>query len=245
LFQQVALLCKYLNTEYIVELGATLFASIDKYQKCCEIYKGLNEIQFIGIEPDYVLRNTASLLHGEYLPVQYCSTSDIDVIPMKSVGRSYQASSYAFESTRELVDWVTQFEASQDGIWFSTLDKDETVEIFSSTLTFFSFPMFKSLMLAKGFYINILTTQKVHHFRNDIYEVFITSHKIETCECFNANIDNKMYHIENLNHCSLQNAKESYDERTVQHEKGSFFDSVVNSGELDFTTVNNIKNIKC
>lgn len=235
LFQQIFLLSIFLNAKNFVEIGSTLFASIDKYERCLKLYEKSYAINYIGIEPNDLLRDTAESLHQHIKLSHFHYHSEIDQFPTSTVGRSYQATSYAFSSTEELVDWISNFDASQDGIWFSPDENDRKISAFGNELTLFSYQNFHRLMKNKGYYLNIMTAQKVKHIESELYEVFIVSHKIEDCDLFNINVE-KRFHIDNNDYPCFEHAREIQPDRTVPQEQGNLIDSMNASGVLDFTS---------
>lgn len=197
------------------ELGSTLFASIDKYSNCKALHD-LPDISFVGVEPSDILRDTAELLHPEAHITHYLSHTDAPKSE-KAIHRSYQASSYAFNSTGELIEWVSQFQTSQDGIWFSLSGKDEIHETIGRKITLFSLPTFQQEMKKAGFSLTFHSAQKVHHIGADLVEVFVLAHQGEISEAK-----------------SLEDIKWSND-RVISYYQGNYEDSKKYLHMLNFT----------
>lgn len=176
IFEQLVALAKAIAAKELYEIGSTLFSTIDKYEKCRSWY-GAPEVLFVGVEPSKLLRETAEILHPDVQLIHYLSHREVPRPAERSVGRSYQASSYAFQSTVELAEWVTMFGASQDGLWCSLNEKDEQQDLFGNSVTLFSFKDFSEQMRAAGFIVNVLSAQKVTHFGFDFAEIFTTCYR--------------------------------------------------------------------
>lgn len=161
LFPQIAKIAQAMSANEFFEVGSTLFASVDKFATCVGDQQS-RSMKYYGIEPSKLLRETAEILHPNNHLTHYDS-SELAHVPNinKSVHRSYQASSYAFHSVSELVNWVSRFGATQDGIWFSTDDQDKTSHFMGTQVTTFSFSQYCKQMKSAGFKLQILTAQKV------------------------------------------------------------------------------------
>ena len=192
LFPQVAKLIQAMSAVEFFELGSTLFASIDKVAKCVGNQQS-QSINYYGVEPSKLLREAAEIIHPNHHIIHYNSSElahfpDVD----KSVHRSYQASSYAFCSVSELVNWVSRFGATQDGIWFSTDDRDGTAYFLGSRVTTFSFSQFCKAMKNEGFNIQVLTAQEVKHFGFAFIEVFCTCYRKDIVDLMHIDGDNQL-----------------------------------------------------
>lgn len=175
LFPQIAKIAQAMSADEFFEVGSTLFASVDKFAKCVGDRQS-QSVKFYGIEPSKLLRETAEILHPNHRIIHY-ESSELASAPNidKSIHRSYQASSYAFCSVNELVNWVSRFGATQDGIWFSAGDRDTTAHFLGSQVTIFSFSQYVKAMRSAGFKLQVLTAQEVKHHSFSFIEVFCTS----------------------------------------------------------------------
>jgi hypothetical protein len=176
IFEQLVALAKAIAAKELYEIGSTLFSTIDKYEKC-RSWCDAPEVIYIGVEPSQLLRDTAEILHPDAQLIHYLSHQEVPRPAVRSVGRSYQATSYAFQSTVELSDWVARFDASQDGLWCSRKEKDEQHDLFGNTVTLFSLRDFSERMRAAGFIVNVMSAQKVNHLRLEFAEVFTTCYR--------------------------------------------------------------------
>lgn len=104
------------------EIGSTIFATIDKLNKIESIYKegiDLHKIDFYGIEISQFFSDVAHALHKNFQITHYKKVSDLPKQISTHVGRSYQATSYAFTSTQEFADWICRLRFSLNGAWFN------------------------------------------------------------------------------------------------------------------------------
>lgn len=169
-FKRLVSLADTISADTLYEIGTSLFSTIDKYRTC-----GGKDIHFLGVEPSYLLRETSKLIYPEAILYNY--HNEVPMPTLKTIGRSYQATSYAFKSTEELVQWISPMGASQDGIWFSLDDTERQYEIFSHQLTLFSFKEFISNIKSGGFSVEVYSAQRVSHIGFEFAEIFLNMSK--------------------------------------------------------------------
>ncbi len=148
----------------VVEVGSTLFAAIDKIRKCERRFGPLPSearLSFRGIEiSDFFNRIARSIHPGESITFgkHYTEPTTEHAV---DVGRCYQASSYAFATTDQFVDWVARTRFSVQGAWFNPDGADHTTCAMGKRLTLFHYDRFVEGLAARGI--------RVHHVHSDRY----------------------------------------------------------------------------
>ena len=87
------------------EIGSTFFSSIDKLAKIESRYlEGVNlkNTWFYGVEVSQIFSDIAVEMHSGYHLSHYHRVSQIPLLPEIGIGRSYQATSYAFPPLKNL-----------------------------------------------------------------------------------------------------------------------------------------------
>ena len=135
------------------ELGSTLFSSIDKLEilfRTHHLNADLKVVRFCGIEVMPLMVWLAGALHAGYDVAHH---GHVTQVSRKSprITRCYQASSYAFASTEELIEWTATSAISGQGVFFSRGESDERVDLMGNPLTLFSLPAFHAGMTRRGF----------------------------------------------------------------------------------------------
>lgn len=158
------------------ELGSTLFASIDRLENCLG-QEAARALSFVGVEPSHLLREAAAALHAGYQVSHYESAERAPhpANSLRALHASYQATSYAFGSTDDLVDWLCRFGASLDGIWFSRDEMDEQARAGDGQLTLFSYHRFLEAMRARGYEVYLHSIREVETMGIHLYEAYLTS----------------------------------------------------------------------
>lgn len=164
------------------EVGSTLFSSIDKLELLFlkhGLKADLRAILFHGVEIMPLMIWLATALHPGYrLAHQPVANS---AARSGRITRCYQASSYAFSSTRELVEWTAASDISGQGVFFSRGASDETVELMGNRLTLFSLPEFHAGMTRRGFTLVPLRSSSL--FYDNIVnceETYFLAHRLDS-----------------------------------------------------------------
>lgn len=154
----------------VVEIGSTLFGTIDKLEKLQRLTNGaaVHDLEYIGVEPSTIFRDLATALHP-HARIVYVDTITDDVT---SVSRCYQATSYAFDTTDELIDHCARSVFGVHGIWTSADGTTQHVTVMGKRVTLFGVPAFTAGMRAKGYTVEFI--QKSHSIHLDDFEYFET-----------------------------------------------------------------------
>lgn len=141
----------------VVELGSTLFATIDKLDKLQRLSGGpsVAHLEFLGIEPSELFRQLAEALHPT-ARLRHVLDVSLATLPPRSVSRCYQASSYAFDATTDLVAYCAGSVFGSHGIWFSTDGTTRVVSGIGKPLTLFSLPEFLAGMATRGYRVEFV-----------------------------------------------------------------------------------------
>ena len=103
------------------ELGSTLYTTIDKLNKLNALHavnlSDLN-VQYCGIEVSKLLVDLAEALHEGHQLKHYLTWRAVPRPHSHFVSRSYQSTSYAFDETDELFDWITSSRFGIHGVWW-------------------------------------------------------------------------------------------------------------------------------
>ena len=136
------------------EIGSTFFVSIDKLAKLESLYlEGikLKEIWFYGVEVSQIFSDIAVEMHSGYHLNHYHHVSQIPLLPEIGIGRSYQATSYAFSSTQEFADWLCRLRFSLNGAWFNPLSGDLYSTVLGKQITLFDADWLISHLQDRGY----------------------------------------------------------------------------------------------
>lgn len=138
------------SAKRVVEIGSTLFATVDKLKKLDRKFlPKLRNIEYVGIEVSDFFCQVAMALHPNDRISHFRSINDVP--GGNSVSRNYQSSSYAFETTENMVEAMTKSEFGLHGIWFSTSDETEIRYVLGKRLTLFSIRDTVRLLIERGY----------------------------------------------------------------------------------------------
>jgi hypothetical protein len=134
------------------EIGSTLFATIDKFEKLASQHRdNISErVSYIGVEPLLSFHTYAEVLHPSHQIIHYSDWKDLLPAAPNTVSRSFQATSYAFEMTKDLCDWISRSVLSSQGLWFSATGIERTTKSLGKRLHLFGFKEFVERQSAKG-----------------------------------------------------------------------------------------------
>lgn len=166
------------EAKQVVELGSTLFATIDKLQKLEKLSNGpVLDLEYIGVEPSQFFCQAAEALHPASRIKHVAALPDATI--GYSVNRCYQATSYAFESTTELVAYCASAAFGSQGLWCSVDGTTMNVSILGKRLTLFSIPEFEKGMRERGFKIEFIANNKATRLNDfEYYELWLIYHKL-------------------------------------------------------------------
>ena len=164
------------------ELGSTLFSSIDKLEilfRNNHLKADLTAVRFRGVEVMPLMIWLAGALHPRYRLAHHRHVKDV---PRKgqSITRCYQASSYAFASTEELVEWTATSVISGQGAFFSRGGSEQRVDLMGNPLTLFSLPDFHAGLTRRGFVLTPLRSNVLSY--DDLVEceeIFFLAHRLD------------------------------------------------------------------
>lgn len=158
----------------VVELGSTLFATIDKLNKLQRLSNGpsVSNLEFIGVEPSNLFCRLTEALHSTSNIRHVGDVTQLPAVDERSVNRCYQATSYALNATEELVDYCARSMFGCHGIWFSHDGSNRTVCAMGKPLTLFSLPRFLAGMTSRGYLVEFI--QKSHSSYANEFEFFET-----------------------------------------------------------------------
>jgi hypothetical protein len=143
------------------EFGSTLFSTIDKFEKLDRRHGGGATISYVGIEVSQLLIDIAVGLHPTAELQHFRRWQDAPT-PEVIVSRSYQATSYGFRTTAELVEWVARAEVGLHGIWFS-LNGERDIEMMGNRVTLFDPARFGDMAAAAGFTATVFMANVYSH----------------------------------------------------------------------------------
>lgn len=158
----LSFLSKTNQTVRFEEIGSTLYSTIDKIRKSEREFGklGFNSISFYGIEVSDLLINSAIALHPDEKIHHFKTWGEIPLEPSLAVGRSYQATSYAFKSTVEFANWLTRFRFSVHGAWFSMDGPEKKIRVLSNDATLFNLDLLTALLNERGHRLYIISSQR-------------------------------------------------------------------------------------
>jgi hypothetical protein len=171
------------GAEHVIEIGSTLFATIDKLDKLQRL-SGAPHLNcaFVGIEPSDLFRQLAEALHSGRPVTHHTDLSQI-VVPPRSVSRCYQSTSYAFETTADLIDHCAQFQFGSHGVWCSVDGQTRTASVLGKRLTLFSLPEFVSGMTTRGFRVEFVSAcRSCYDEQFEFEEVWLLYHRFTAAE---------------------------------------------------------------
>jgi len=234
-----------------VEIGSTLYAIIDILEKA-NMREGdsfsFDKTSFIGVEASEFFMDLAELLHPNHSLKHFYDYKDIPLSDKVRIGRSYQATSYAFESTRELLDWTISNRFSALGTWFSLNFSTERKIALGKQLMLFDLNEYCAGLKASGFKFCPINCIKVTHGSDlTFYEIWYVTHNLNEQEIAqynkivqesklfpnSPNIDlSKSVTVEELlNNTQISERKTDYIDIRPELERGMF--DVDKSGQID------------
>ena len=247
-FEYLYYALELLGSNAFMEVGSTLFASIDKLQKCRRLAghsDAFKQVHFYGVEPSALLRQTAEILHTD-AQLSHVNEPGLPAGQQKPTGRSYQSTSYAFDSTATLVDWIAALEFSQHGIWFSAAGAQESHDAFGNSVTLFDYRDFIARMDAAGCRVIVTSVQAVSHYHFSCAEVWMFCHRMtdsQIAELEKLGVASKFGSARKLNlettaAAELSQLPESIRQprRDVGVSSGNAWTSLRNQRFLDFTS---------
>jgi hypothetical protein len=164
------------------EMGSTLFATVDKLKKLRARYGGAidpGSIRYVGVEPSHLFARTAELLHGD---INITHVNDWKALAPQfgahTLGRSYQATSYAFRNVYDLCSWIFRATASVHGIWFSR-SGDEVIHVHGKRTTFFSLERFCALARSNGFGVLPIASSRHTIGDHEFLSAFVMVHRFD------------------------------------------------------------------
>jgi hypothetical protein len=168
------------------EMGSTLFASIDKLEKAKTRYNfaiNLHDIDFIGIEVMDQMVFLAEQLHQKYKISHHKNVLELSSSGTNRVKRSYQATSYAFNTTEDFAKWTIDSKFSLQGAYCSLSDKTETVTVMGNSMRLFSISDFYKMVQDSGHTIILLDVETRSYSKIfDCYQIFFVTHCFESNE---------------------------------------------------------------
>lgn len=164
------------------EMGSTLFASIDKinaiHHAVQHKIENLQNVEFVGVEKSDFFADVAEVLHPNVKITHFDNWTGVHAPVGNRVGVSYQAASYAFDSTDDLVSWLTQFRFSIDCIFFSTQKITEHVTALGKRYTLFNLDEFLEKMKDRKYTVSHISTQKVQYPYYSYYAIWFVTHNL-------------------------------------------------------------------
>ena len=123
------------------EIGSTLFSCIDKIEKLERLHAlglKLGKIAWRGVEPSARFASIADHLHSRHQLTHYASADELPpATKARSLGRSFQATSYAFDTSGDFVAWLSRHRFSLNGIWFALEPTDQVATALGKRITLF------------------------------------------------------------------------------------------------------------
>jgi hypothetical protein len=172
----------------VEEIGSSLYATIDKLVKLRARYGGkvdLRKATFWGVEPSLLFTRTAEELHREF-DVRHVDR--VGQLPQPdrgrtvTFGRSYQATSYAFDATAEFCDWIARARFSLHGAWFAVTPQERSIDVLGKRTTLFSAEETQRLLRAAGHAIYPLSSERYTFGAESFYSVFFAAHDLNRAE---------------------------------------------------------------
>lgn len=143
------------------ELGSTLFSTIDKIDKLNRLRKVSPSVSYVGIEVSKILMDLAVGLHpnADLKHFQRWQDAPIDD---NIISRSYQSTSYAFKTTKQLVEWIARAKVGIHGVWFS-LSGERTIDMVGNPATLFDPVEFEKLAFHAGLSVKVIKSEIYSH----------------------------------------------------------------------------------
>jgi hypothetical protein len=169
----------------VEEIGPTLFATIDKLEKCRTILSDshdLKSIRFIGVEVSNLFVQIAKELHQGYQLLNYPRAADLPHPDAFTLGRSYQATSYAFDSTPDFAGWLDRCCFSLNGAWFSADDDEMILPCMGKQTTFFGADRLNSILSKRGHHLSLISSDRYTLGKFPFYSVWFLVHRFQPNE---------------------------------------------------------------
>lgn len=150
----------------VLEIGSTLFATIDKLEKLDRLAHSpsVDGCVFIGIEPSAFFCDLAEVLHPTQRLQHFQDLSEVPPIDARHVvTRCYQASSYAFASTEEFVAYCARGLFGSHGVWCSVDGTTRIVSAMGKRLTLFGMPEYCARMNALGYRVRFVQRSRTSY----------------------------------------------------------------------------------
>lgn len=158
------------------EIGSTLFATINKLIKARSRYGGSFDpegLRYVGIEPSKIFARTAELLHPAVEVHHYADWTDLPTVEAPVISRSYQATSYAFRTTRDLCSWVFRSHCSLHGLWFSPAGDDHIINAHGKRLALFSLNTLCSEAKDRGYTLTPVSSERYSFGEHEFIAAFV------------------------------------------------------------------------
>lgn len=144
------------------ELGSTLFSTIDKFEKLDQ--QNSNRLQsklitYAGIEVSTLLIDLAEALHAGIDLVHRNLWQDIPSTHRTIISRSYQSTSYAFETTEELFSWISRARYGIHGVWWSLSGQARQINGAGNQITLFDPDRFDELCANNNIEVTVLKSE--------------------------------------------------------------------------------------
>jgi hypothetical protein len=166
------------------EIGPTLFATIDKLEKCRTILSDahdLKSVRFIGVEVSNLFVQIAEELHQGYQLLNFQRAADLPHPGAFTLGRSYQATSYAFDSTTDFAGWLDRCRFSLNGAWFSA-DDEMILPCMGKQTTLFGIDRLKSILSERGQHLALISSDRYTLGKTPFYSVWFIAHRLQQDE---------------------------------------------------------------
>jgi len=166
-----AILAVKAETVQFVELGSTLFSTIDKFDKLHESHRSVAqqpEINYVGIEVSPLLIDLASALHPGRKLNHYSTWQQIPPSSIDMISRSYMSTSYAFQETDELFEWMSRSKLGIHGVWWCIDGGQRLLAMAGNRAALFDPERFSQLAEEHGFSISVLKSE-VYQYREVKY----------------------------------------------------------------------------
>lgn len=167
--QDIADFCKTIKdtaSTFICEVNPKLFSSIDALVKQGIDVEG---IEFHGLEPYDIFRNTVKAIHPERNIHVTASWREMTNIPRSSACRNRWPGT-EFDSTEEHTRWLAQFGGTNSIVWFSA-DKEESLNHLGINLLLMSLPDFIEQMRSYKHKTLISSARNIDFFGTPLIEI--------------------------------------------------------------------------
>jgi hypothetical protein len=153
-------ICALGNVQF-EELGSTLFSTIDKIDKLNTLRNVSPAVSYVGIEVSQLLIDLATGLHPSANLKHFLRWQEAPT-PPSIVSRSYQSTSYAFQTTAHLVEWIARAKTGIHGVWFS-LDRERQIDMIGNPATLFDPIQFSELARQAGLSVRVIKSEIYSH----------------------------------------------------------------------------------